>query len=83
MAGILTEQAGGWFYKSNLGDGNFFPIFAVSPKPNFQGLASGRASIPELEGDGVKYLVQHSAEPKGFFKLDEESEWQPFNIYFA
>src|SRR5262249_39500463 len=26
VSGVLTEQAGGWFYKPNLGDGRFGPV---------------------------------------------------------
>jgi len=81
ISGVLTEQANGWFYKSNLGDGIFSKAFPVSPKPNFQGLHEGRTSILELEGDGVKYLVHLSAEPRGFFKLTEEEEWEPFRSF--
>lgn len=81
VAGILTEQAGGWFYKSNLGAGNFSKAFPVSPKPSFQGLGGGKTSILELEGDGTKYLVQQSPEPKGFFKLTEEENWEPFRNF--
>lgn len=81
IAGILTEQSSGWFYKSNLGDGNFSKAVSISPKPNFQGLPEGRTSILELEGDGTKYLVQHSSEPKGFFKLTEDEEWESFKAF--
>jgi RHS repeat-associated protein len=81
ISGILSEQANGWFYKSNLGDGNFSKAFPVSQKPNFQGLPERKTSILELEGDGTKYLVQHSAEPKGFFKLTDEETWEPFQPF--
>ena len=35
ISGILTEQAEGWFYKSNLGDGNFTPGFPLYPNRPF------------------------------------------------
>ena len=35
LSGILSEQAAGWYYKSNLGDGNFENALLVSPKPSF------------------------------------------------
>lgn len=81
ISGILTEQSGNWFYKSNLGDGIFSPAVNVSAHPNFQGLAQERTSIFELEGDGIKYLVSHSKEPKGFFKLNEDGEWENFKNF--
>ena len=38
LSGILTEQASGWYYKHNLGDGKFEQAKLVSPKPSFAGL---------------------------------------------
>lgn len=81
ISGILTEQAGGWFYKSNLGDGNFSHARPVAPKPSFNGLSSGLVSVQELEGNGIKCLVQYDKEPKGFFKLTPDEEWEPFKCF--
>ena len=33
VSGILTEQAGAWFYKPNLGDGRFGPMQKVAAQP--------------------------------------------------
>src|SRR6185437_2053556 len=38
ISGILTEQANAWYYKSNLGDGNFSVAEPVIPKPSYTGL---------------------------------------------
>ena len=38
-------------------------------------------AIQELEGNGVKCLVQYDNEPKGFFKLTPEEEWEPFQPF--
>lgn len=81
IAGILTEQANGWFYKENLGDGKFARAACISPKPNFTGLANGRLSIQELAADGKKYIVQQNAFPKGYFELTLEEEWKPFRPF--
>src|SRR5205807_2922734 len=81
ISGILTEQAGGWFYKSNLGDGKFSAAKAVSPKPSFLQVPASTLSLQELEGNGIKYLVQFDSEPKGFFKLSPEEEWEPFRNF--
>lgn len=81
ISGILTEKADGWFYKSNLGDGNFSNAMPVAPKPSFTGLNNGRVSIQELQGDGVKYLVQLENEPRGFFKFTDEEEWEPMKKF--
>jgi len=83
IAGILAEQAGAWFYKSNLGNGNFSQPFAVSPKPGLAGLSTEKVVVLDLEGDGSKYLVEHSTQPKGFFKLTDDDEWQSFKPFEA
>jgi RHS repeat-associated protein len=81
ISGILTEQAGGWFYKSNLGQGRFSHAKAVAPKPSFSGLSTGVVTIQELEGNGIKYLVNYEDEPRGFFKLTPDEEWEPFKYF--
>jgi RHS repeat-associated protein len=81
IAGILTEQDNAWYYKSNLGHGDFSTAQVVATKPNFGGLKDGCFSLQELEGNGVKYLVQYDREPKGFFKLTAENEWEPFKSF--
>jgi len=81
ISGILTEQSGGWFYKSNLGSGNFSQAKPVAPKPTFSGLPLGLVSVQELEGNGVKCVVQYNNEPKGFFKLTPDEEWEPFRSF--
>lgn len=81
ISGILTEQADGWFYKSNLGDGSFSHAKPVAPKPAFSGLSSGLVAVQELEGNGIKCLVQYDDEPKGFFKLTPDEKWEPFKCF--
>ena len=81
ISGMLSEQANGWFYKSNLGNGNFSGARIVAPKPSSRGLASGSVAIQELEGNGVKCLVQYDNEPRGFFKLLPEEEWEAFQPF--
>lgn len=75
LSGILTEQANGWYYKENLGDGNFKQAKLVSPKPSFAGLG-GALQFADLDADGGKQLVSYGAEPQGFFELDDDNEWQ-------
>ena len=57
ISGILTEQANAWFYKSNLGDGNFSSAIPVIPKPSFIGLKNGALQLQDLEADGRKFVV--------------------------
>lgn len=80
LSGILTEQAGGWFYKHNLGQGQFAQAKLVSPKPSFAGMGSG-LQLLDLDADGGKQLVNLNQEPKGYFELSDEEEWQPFRHF--
>lgn len=79
LAGILTEQGGALFYKRNLG-GSFADAQQVSPKPSFAGLGS-RLHLLDLDGDGTKQLVSMSANPKGYFELGDNEDWQTFKAF--
>lgn len=80
LSGILTEQASGWYYKHNLGDGKFEKTKLVSPKPSFIGLGN-QLQLVDLDADGGKQLASFNSEPKGFFELSDENEWQPFRSF--
>lgn len=80
LPGILTEQGEGWFYKHNLSDGKFEQAKLVSPKPSFAGLGS-QLQLMDLDADGGKQLVNFNNEPKGYFELSEEEEWQAFRTF--
>ena len=80
LSGILTEQGTGWFYKHNLGNGKFEQAKLVSPKPSFSGLGP-QLQLMDLDADGSKQLVSYHTEPKGFFELSDEEEWQPFRSF--
>uniref|UniRef100_UPI000B36303F SpvB/TcaC N-terminal domain-containing protein n=1 Tax=Crenothrix polyspora TaxID=360316 RepID=UPI000B36303F len=80
LAGILTEQAGGWYYKYNLGKGKFERAKLVSPKPSFVGLGS-QLQLVDLDADGGKQLVNLNSQPKGYFELSDEEQWQAFRTF--
>lgn len=80
LSGILTEQATGWYYKHNLGEGKFEKAKLVSPKPTFTGLG-GVLQIADLDADGGKQVVSYFTEPRGFFELDDDNEWQRFKNF--
>ena len=44
LSGILTEQAGAWFYKPNLGDGRFGPLQVVAAMPSLAALTAAASS---------------------------------------
>lgn len=80
LNGILSEYGDGWYYKSNLGNGEFAPAKLITPKPSYEGLQEGSLSIQELEGNGVKYLVENKRNG-GYFKLDDCSGWQEHQTF--
>jgi RHS repeat-associated protein len=81
ISGILAEQGGAWFYKSNLGGGRFTPAQAVSPKPSFTGLAGGTLQLIDLEADGRKFIVASQPPVRGALALSDAGEWQPFKAF--
>lgn len=80
LSGILSDQANGWYYKSNLGDGQFAQAQLITPKPSFCGL-NDKLQLADLDADGSRQLVSFSSEPKGYFELGTEDEWQPFRYF--
>ena len=87
ISGILTEEAEGLFYKSNLGEVkkadtvSFTPARQVSPKPAIGGLAAGRISIRDLESDGQKQIVVNNEFLSGYFELTDLDKWQPMKSF--
>ncbi len=92
IPGILTEQAGTWFYKPNLSpipeklpDGlertkaQFAPLETVALKPNVA-LSSG-AEFMDLAGDGQPDVVVMADPTPGFYEHDQAEGWQPFRPF--
>jgi RHS repeat-associated protein len=92
IPGILTEQAGVWFYKRNLSpipeklpDGSevvkarFALIETVALKPNVA-LSSG-AEFMDLAGDGQPDVVVMGGPTPGLYEHDEAEGWQSFRPF--
>lgn len=89
--GILSEQANGWYYKSNLGQVqydsddlgvlNFTPAKEVMPKPSFTGLSNGALQLQDLDANGEKQLVINAPGMQGYFEMDDAGIWQPFKSF--
>jgi RHS repeat-associated protein len=80
LQGILTEQAEGWFYKQNLGEGRFAPAAYVASRPSYGGLAAGTLQFQDLNADGSRQLVA-SSRPRGFFALSDDNTWSAFQSF--
>src|SRR5256885_1417549 len=85
IPGILTEQAGAWFYKRNLSPISarpveFAPLERVAAKPNLA-LAGGQAQFMDLAGDGQPDLVVLDGPMPGLYEHDGDEGWQPFRPF--
>ena len=91
IPGILTEQAGAWFYKRNLSpipascrtvasrEGEFAPLETVALKPNVA-LGAG-AEFMDLAGDGQPDVVVLEGPTPGLYEHDDAEGWQPFRPF--
>jgi RHS repeat-associated protein len=92
IPGILTEQAGVWFYKRNWSplpekpnDGGesvkarFAPLETVALKANVA-LSAG-AEFMDLAGDGQPDVVVMEGPTPGLYEHDEAEGWQPFRPF--
>jgi len=87
IPGILTEQAGEWFYKRNLSplgrqSVEFAPLELVATKPRVSlALAGGSAEFMDLAGDGQPDVVVMDGPMPGLYEHDEAEGWQPFRPF--
>jgi RHS repeat-associated protein len=87
LSGVLTEQAGTWFYKRNLGQGQLAPVKVVATLPSLANLAGGRQQILDLASNGHKSLVELSRPISGYYARtweagNQDAQWDTF-IPFA
>jgi len=81
LTGVLTEQAGTWFYKSNRGEGRLGPLQRVEREPSLAALGSGRRQLLDLAGDGPLDLVDFAGQVPGFYKRTDDEDWEPFRPF--
>jgi RHS repeat-associated protein len=80
IAGVLTEQAGAWFYKPNLGEGHLGPMQTLPTQPSAS-LGGGYTQLLDLAGDGKLDLVTLGGPVPGFFERTEEGDWAPHRAF--
>ena len=94
LSGMLTEQAGSWFYKPNLSPAHlqtengvvstlaqFGPVELVARQPSLSALRSGRQQLLDLTGDGRLDLVEFDSPTPGFFERTGNEGWIPFTPF--
>lgn len=81
LSGILSEQGNGWYYKENLGGGNFSPATLLKEKPSLAGLNAGGLQLQDLDGSGEKQAVSWSGGLKGYFQLEDGEQWEAFQAF--
>lgn len=81
ISGVLSEQAGGWFYKRNLGEGRFEAVESVVPQPSLASLNHGRQQLLDLAGDGHLDLVEFGSSTSGFFSRTSDNGWDQFRSF--
>lgn len=80
LPGVLTEQANGWFYKYNLGEGHFAPTVQVAEKPSFNGLGNS-LQWQDIDADGRRHLVSTDPAMPGYFELNDDQQWERFKNF--
>ncbi len=92
LAGVLTEQGGGWLYKRNESAltrdaateayaARFAPLEQVARRPGGNPLASGQWQFLDLAGDGQVDLVKLDRPVSGFYERTDDQDWQPFRAF--
>lgn len=81
VSGILTEQAGAWFYKPNLGEGKFGALQVVRSEVSLFAMASGGTQLLDLSGGGQLDVVSFSGPTPGFYERTLEESWETFRTF--
>ncbi len=68
IAGVLTEQGRGWYYKRNLGGGRFAADSLVRDKPATAILGAPNQQLMDVAGDGALDLVDLGPGMAGFYE---------------
>lgn len=75
LSGILSEQAGAWYYKRNLGDGQFGPMRVVAQAPAMAAEGARRHQFMALAGDGAIDVVDFDGPTPGFNERSDAGGW--------
>ena len=93
IPGVLTEEAGAWFYKRNLSaipqrlasglgfvKATLAPLEIVAFKPNLA-IGDTKAEFMDLAGDGQVDVVVLGGPVPGLYEHDKEESWERFRPF--
>jgi RHS repeat-associated protein len=80
ISGVLTQQAGAWYYKPNLGEGRFGPLQTIAAQPSLA-VNGGNQQLLDLAGDGRLDLASFTGPTPGFSKRTQDGTWQSFRPF--
>jgi RHS repeat-associated protein len=89
VPGILTEQGGSWFYKSNLSPAQpdklprFGPMQRVASQPSTMSLNDDGVHLMDLSNDGELDVVEFGGPSPGYFERAADPGWQRFRRFRA
>jgi RHS repeat-associated protein len=81
LSGVLTQQAGAWLFKRNLGDGLLGPAEEITPEPSLAASAWAGKQLLDLDGDGRLEVVQLGGTSPGYYERTKERSWEPFRTF--
>jgi RHS repeat-associated protein len=79
LPGVLLQEAGTLFYKTNLGEGKLAPARRLPTRPSLA--SSGGLQLLDLDGDGRKEMVVFEPPVAGYHERTEEDGWAPFRPF--
>jgi RHS repeat-associated protein len=78
LPGLLTENAGGWFYNRNQGAGNFSPQQNISRQP---ACSLANFVLNDFDADGNTDVAVMHGRGAGFYEFNRDSgEWRNFRL---
>ncbi len=81
LSGILSEQAGVWFYKPNLGQGHFANLQTLGALPSDRSGTGQKHQFLDLAGDGQLDVVHFNESVSGFYERTDDGQWHSFTTF--
>ncbi len=81
LPGIFSRSDGGWYFRPNLGSGEFGPLEVVSPAPSLAQSAGALTSFVDFSGDGELDVAQMDGPVRGFYERTKTEEWTVFRPF--